>query len=195
MADEAAPGWDALEKHVQDRLGLEGEHVHWGSGTLPGQEGLYGVSAYAVQDVWLYLTFGLSELFEKESDDIEVSGWGIELTMRVPRTAPTPPAWPLPVLAQLGQHVFVNGAPFAPGHRAGGNGLSTDDPASALMGLAFAEDPQLGQIITPNGHVAFVTAVGVTASELERMRSTTTDAVLDELRANGPLLVTDPARS
>ena len=64
-----------------------------------------------------------------------------------------------------------------------------------VAGLAFAVAPQLGAIETPNGRVELLTAVGVTADELERMQSTSSAAVLAELGRITPLLVTDPART
>lgn len=62
--DDAAPGWDALEEHVRRSVAVpDGDPFHWGSGGLPGQDGIDGVSAYAEPCVWLYLTFELSELY------------------------------------------------------------------------------------------------------------------------------------
>ena len=60
--------------------------------------------------------------------------------------------------------------------------------------LVFATDPELDVIDTPLGRVEFVTVVGITADELPRLKATSTDAVLSELRQQSPLLVTDPAR-
>lgn len=194
VPDDSAPGWDAIAQHVSATLPDATESQHWGSATLPGQDGVQGISAYRSGELWLYLTFGLTELFVKESDDPEVSGWGFEITMRVPRVGEEPPSWPVTVLSQLGRYVFANSSPFAPGHRVGGGGLVTDDPASRLAGVALAPDPELAEVRTPNGRVSFLAAVGVTAAELELMRSTSTGEVLDGLRRTSPLLVTDPAR-
>lgn len=192
--DDDAPGWDALEAHLRRALG-DADPTHWAGDTLPGQEGLSGVSAYPADGHWLYVTFGLSELFAKQSDDADVSGWGIELTMRLPRDSHTPPEWPVGLLAQLGRYVYSTATPFAAGHRAGGDGLPTGDPNSRLAGVAFATDPQLAALATPNGRVEFLTAVGVTGQELERMRDSSTLEVLEGLQAVSPLLVTDPART
>lgn len=194
VSDDNAPGWDALAQHLNAALPDASECQHWGSHTLPGQDGVYGISAYHSGDFWLYLTFGLTELFGKAGDDPELSGWGFELTMRVPRSGELPPSWPVAVLSQLGQYVFANASPFASGHRVGSGGLATDSPASNLAGVAFAHDPELAEIRTPNGRVSFLTAVGVTADELERVRSTSTAEALEGLRHTSPLLVTDPVR-
>jgi hypothetical protein len=42
---------------------------------------------------WNAITYGMTELFGKDFDDSQVSGWGHELTMRVPRNAEQPPDW------------------------------------------------------------------------------------------------------
>jgi hypothetical protein len=36
---------------------------------LPGQDGIYGLSAYRSDGFWLLVTLGLTELFDKVSDD------------------------------------------------------------------------------------------------------------------------------
>jgi hypothetical protein len=46
---------------------------------------------------------------------------------------------------------------------------------------------------TPNGRLTFLQLVGVTAAEKERMVASSTSAVLAELAAANPLLVTDRA--
>src|SRR5688572_24481090 len=101
MAEGNAPGWDAIEATVRGQLDVDGAPLHWSTGVLPGQDGVYGTSAYRVPGSWFFVTFGLTELYEKESDDLAVSGWGFELTMRTPRPdgVQQPPQWPLTLLA------------------------------------------------------------------------------------------------
>jgi hypothetical protein len=43
-----------------------------------------GIRAYETPKGWHLVTFGLTELFAKESEDPRVSGWGYELTLRTP---------------------------------------------------------------------------------------------------------------
>lgn len=188
MTDEA-PGWDAIEAAV-NRIVPAQKPLHWGTNTLPGQDGIYGLSAYRVDDHWLLVTFGLTDLYTKDSDDPLLSGWGFELTMRVPVTEDMPPGWALQVLEQLGRYVFSSGRPFGDGHRMD-TGKSITGSSSRLTALAFVTDPQLSIIDTPHGAVRFLTVVGITADELARMKATTTAEVLAELP---PLLVTDSGR-
>jgi hypothetical protein len=142
------------------------------------------------------MTLGLTELFEKESEDVEVSGWGFELTMRLP-AAPAeeaPPAWALNLLSKLSEYVYSSSQPFAEGHRMSPGGPITGGPGTRLTALAFAPDPQLPPISTPNGSVDFLAVVGITAEELADMKSASTDAVLHRLREDDPLLRTDIGR-
>ncbi|MDG4783923.1 suppressor of fused domain protein [Micromonospora sp. WMMD961] len=191
VADEA-PGWAAIEAAVATRAGDQNP-LHWGTNSLPGQ-GLYGLSAYRSAGQWLLVTFGMTELFSKSSDDPDVSGWGYELTMRVPRDADEPPAWSLRLLERLADYVFTSGKPFAEGHRMDPGGPITGQANTRLRALTFVADPELPPINSPHGSARFLTVVGITANELDRMKATTTAEVLSELAECSPMLVTDPTR-
>lgn len=188
-----ALGWDAIEAAVTAVVG-EQEPLHWATENLPGQGGVYGLSAYRVDDHWLLVTYGLTELFGKDSDDPQVSGWGFELTMRVPATAAQPPSWPLRLLTQLGRYVFSTGNAFTSGHRLDPRGPITGSPDTRLTAVAMTNDPQLGPINTPYGTARFLAVVGITADELDRMKASSTATVLTELASRSPLLITDPDR-
>ena len=192
--DIDAPGWDAIEAAVEAVVPPQ-QPLHWGTGNLPGQDGLYGLSAYRAGEDWLLITFGLTELFGKESEDPECSGWGFELTMRIPaRDSVQPPPWALNLLQQLGKYVYSSGRWFEAGHRMQPGGPITGQPDTRLTAIAFAEDPQLGTIDTPHGKVQFLQVVGITDDELARMKAASTAEVLAELAATSPLLVTDVSR-
>ncbi|MFS8101931.1 suppressor of fused domain protein [Lentzea alba] len=186
--EDQTPGWDAIQSAVEATVPAQ-EPVHWGTNNLPGQ-GVYGLSAYRADDHWFLVTFGLTELFTKDSDDPAVSGFGIELTIRVP-PADTPPLWAPNLLMKLGDYVHSSGRVFAAGHRMDPGGPITGSPGTGLTALAFTEDPVLGTIDTPHGTVQFLTVVGITADELGQAKASSTADVLDNL---GPLLITDPAR-
>ena len=186
MDTDEAPGWDAIDAALAPLVGTV-EPAHWGTGTmLPDQDGIWGVSAYALDDHWLYVTYGLSELFTKVSDDPAVSGWGEELTFRHMRgREETAPGWPASLLARLGELVYERAQPLEPGRRIELNDRDDERPPA----IAFADDPQLEPITTPFGSLSFVTAVGVGDALLRRMRDLGTEAVLDAVRASNPLLV------
>ncbi len=182
---DEAPGWDAIDAALQPVVG-DREPFHWGTGTaLPDQDGLWGVSAYRMEHYWLFVTYGLSELFSKVSDDPTVSGWGEELTFRLVVDSDEPPQWAPRLMARLGQLVFEHKAPFLPGAR-----MEIPDAADGVPpALCWAEDPQLQGFKGPFGAVQFVATVGVSLTLLGEMRETSTASVLGALTSTNPLLV------
>jgi hypothetical protein len=123
--DDDAPGWDAITTHVEKFYPGQ-EPVHRAmAGTVFGSP-LEGLSAYRGPSWWYLVTYGLTELFTKESEDREWSGWGYEFTMRVP-LAPEPPDWPFGVLASLAKLTRNDGTVFGSGHR-----LQTGHPLAGL---------------------------------------------------------------
>ena len=103
--------------------------------------------------------------------------------MRVLRDAEQPPPWSLRLLERLADYVFISGSPFAEGHRMNPGGPITGQPDTRLQAVALAADPQLPSISSAFGAARFLTVVGITADELERMKATTTATVLHELAA------------
>ncbi|MEU8122420.1 suppressor of fused domain protein [Spirillospora sp. NPDC049024] len=66
--------------------------------------------------------------------------------------------------------------------------------APRFRAVAFTADPELPPIDSPFGSAQFLAVVGITVEEMERMKASTTAAVLSELAAHSPMLVTDPTR-
>ncbi|MGO8827487.1 MAG: suppressor of fused domain protein [Acidimicrobiales bacterium] len=182
---DEAPGWDLIDDAVAPIVGSSAP-FHWGTGTsLPDQGGLWGVSAYNCGSHWFFVTYGLSELFTKVTDDPEVSGWGEELTMRVLRQEDDPPQWAVKLLARLGELVFQRKTPFLPGGR-----LEMPDGGGEVPpALAWTEDPELSPAHGPFGSVQFVATIGVSIDTLARMRSETTGAVVETVKTENPLLL------
>lgn len=195
--DDKAPGWDAIDA-AADRLypGIKPYHVGYNPGVHFGS-GLQGCSAYAADGHWHYITYGLTELWDKdEGTDPAVSGWGFELTMRVIRQSGDgePPTWPFNLLGQVAKFVRNQDVLVEEGHRMDTRNSITGSPDSRLTVLAFTADPQLPAIATPNGRVFFLQLVGVTADELAQMKQSSTTEILRELSAGNPLLITYPGR-
>lgn len=204
--DEYAPGWDALDAVFEAAYpGQKPDHWKPNDVPLPAQDGVWGISGYRDEQTWFYVTYGLTDLFdlftkpdpsEVEPDAVTWSGFGFELTMRVRSDASTPPLWPVELLSKLGKYVYQTKSGFEHGHRLDPGGpITGGNPPTALSALAFADDPVLQPLDTPLGRVEFITVIGITADELARMKATTTDTVLADLRAKSPRLETDPART
>lgn len=196
MTDDTAPGWDAIDAALA-RIYPGVQPLHYGTVLkfmLGGPDPLDGVSFYPRDDHWHVIGYGMSELYAKESENLDESGWGFEFTFRVAR-APgedQPPMWAANFLQNLARYVFGSGNVFAPGHHVDLNGpISLSRPETAIRAAAFTVDPELGVIDTPHGRVVFLQVVGLTLAEHAVIEQWETGALLDALRPHLPLLVTD----
>lgn len=194
--DDTYPGWDAIDAALA-RIYPGVEPLHYGTMIkyrLGGPDPLDGVSLYLRDDHWHLVSYGMSELYTKETEDPAESGWGFEFTFRVAR-APgdeDPPVWAASLLQNLARYVFNSGNVFGPGHHLNLNGpISLARPDTAIQAAAFAEDPELGTIDTPHGRVVFLQVVGLTLEEYGVIERWDTARLLDVLRPRLPLLVTD----
>lgn len=125
---------------------------------------------------WHYVTYGLSELFEKSSPHADISGFGFELGLRLPRAADEarPPTWPLALLQGVGHYVMSGHGELDSGHVVDLGGpldarRNADTASTELEGVVCVPDPQLGKVDTPFGSVLFLLLVGLTRDELEVM--------------------------
>ncbi|GAA4876925.1 hypothetical protein GCM10023310_65930 [Paenibacillus vulneris] len=202
MENEASTaGWDAID-HALSKIYGDQEPKHYGtilSYALGGQDPLDGISVYksdSPQPHWHFVTYGFSELYEKESDIPDESGYGFELTLRLSRTEEEeePPAWALNLLQNMGRYVFKSGNIFKSGDYLDANGPICLGADTDLTALAFVEDPELLAIHTPNGRVEFIQMVGITADELEAMQTWNTLGVLSESLPYIPQYMTDLGR-
>ncbi|WP_054955172.1 suppressor of fused domain protein [Paenibacillus dakarensis] len=202
MTDEVnTTGWDAIEEEVTKLYG-EQEPKHYGTAIpymLGGQDPLDGLSAYKAESPsphWHIVTFGFSELYEKELENPDYSGYGFELTFRVARQMDEeePPAWALNLLQNMGRYVFNSGNVFASGDYLDANGPICLGADTQLTALAFIPDPELEPIHTPNGRVEFLQMVGITEDELEAMKTWNTRGVLEAGKAEIPGYITDLSR-
>ncbi|MBW4080895.1 suppressor of fused domain protein [Paenibacillus sp. S150] len=203
MSEEEAnaAGWDAIDEAL-GRLYGEQEFKHYGTAIpymLGGPDPLNGISVYEVSGPlphWHFVTYGFSELYEKETEDPEHSGYGFELTFRLfkPATEEEPPAWALNLLQNLGRYVFNSGNVFRSGDYMDANGPIALETDTMLTALAFIGDPQLPVLDTPNGRVEFIQVVGITNDELLAMQVWNTLGVLAEMAEHMPLYISDLQR-
>jgi hypothetical protein len=191
---------DAIAEKLAAVYGSQ-EPKHWGTVmrySEGGPDPLDGISAYRAENPphWHFVTFGFSELYEKKSQDREVSGWGFELSFRVKRghDKEAPPEWPLPLLQKLARYVFSNKTPFDHEHYIRWGGPITTLELTKLEALIFAIDPLLGEINTANGRLKFLAAVAITAEEHEFAASQGPERLLPRLLKQNPLGVIDLKR-
>ncbi|MCB9587417.1 MAG: suppressor of fused domain protein [Polyangiaceae bacterium] len=199
-ADES-PGWAAIDAALKPIYG-EQEPRHMAPMLPPmlgGSDPLHGISAYRSgfggTPHWHFVTYGYTELWQKESEDPEYSGFGFEMTMRVVDASDEPPMWVFNLLQNVARYVFRTGNVFAVGHSVPANGPIHDGTDTALVAAVFAEDPQLPPISTPNGDVEFLQLVGLTQDEYDAAREWDADKLLELARPRNPALVTDEHRT
>jgi hypothetical protein len=196
------PGWDAIDAALRDKYG-EQEPKHYAPpvpAAFGGSDRLSGISVFQHPEPaphWHFVTYGFSELFEKEWESQDVSGFGFELTFRL-RTAgfdEPPPTWALNFLQNLARYVFSSGNGFDSGHYMDLNGPIAVDAETKIRAIAFVRDPELGQIETTNGSVDFLQVIGITLDELLAAKTWDTPQFLDTILPLLPLWITDLERA
>ena len=203
MSDETElnqAGFDAIAE-VMHRLYPDQDGLYYGTiipYTLGGGDPLDGVEIWKSEHSiphWHYVTYVFTELYEKESEDPEVSGYGFELTFRLKRgKEKQPPTWPVSLLQNLARYVFSSGNAFGPGHHMNANGPIALETDTQLTALGFRTDPELGELDTPNGHFMFLQVVGLTEDEMDAMMCWNGEKFLVELERQIPLCITDLSR-
>jgi hypothetical protein len=202
--DDSAPGWDAIDDALKSVYGNQ-IPLHWGTAipySLGGPDPLDGISAYISDQGNVhhlhFVTYGYSTLYyDEDSVGGEYSGFGFEMTLRLACPRPAPPDhesnWVCNFLENLARYVFNSKKFFAPGHWIPANGPIKADSKTDIVGLVFAEDPDLPAIETPHGRVEFVQGFGATQAEINDLiaKKRTATAILEEHRRLNPLLITD----
>ncbi len=192
------PGWDAIDDALEKVYGDQ-EPKHYRpliSYILGGNDPLDGISVYTAKEParhWHFVTYGFSELYEKELEDKQTSGFGFELTFRLLKEEgeKEPPAWASNLLQNLARYVFNSGNVFKNGDYLDANGPICQDADTALTALAFIIDPDLPEIETVHGKMEFIQLVGTTAEELEAMQIWNTIGVLHAGSKHMPKYMTD----
>lgn len=138
---------------------------------------------------WHYVTYGLSELGAKVSDDPKHSGFGIELTLRLVDDNDTPPTWPINLLRWLAGTVHRDKNPFDEGHSMPLMLHMLDAYSHGTEGVGFVLDSKLSTVKTSNGDVKFLQVVPLTADEYTLMGRWDAVKVFDEMRALEPGLL------
>lgn len=175
-------GWRAIEEAFLKLYPGQDNPKHYGvliSWELGGPDPLRGMSAYDGGDYWHCVSFGMSELYEKQSEDKEYSGYGMEFTMRLKKgygASDTDEENELRcvfgIFQSIARMTFNNGELFLPNewiYTGQKDGMDYRQQ-SKLTGFITLLDPELGAIDTPNGKVEFVEFVGCTDAELLQIK-------------------------
>lgn len=196
--EDDAPGWDAIDNALNALYPTQ-EPQHYGTlikYQLGGPDPLDGISVYRNDDHLHLVSYGFSNLYyDEETVGKEHSGFGFELTMRLPLSE-NEPYWAMNVMQNLARYIFESGKWFEAGQYISGQGSIKQETDSAITSLALQHDPQLAAIDTPHGRVEFLQLYGITAAELERVISEKSALpLLAEQQQRNPLLITHLDRS
>lgn len=173
-----AIGWQAIEREFlrvypgQDNPKHYATIMRWIFG---GNDPLDGISVYDGGDYWHFISFGLTEIYEKESDTAEISGYGYELTFKLKKDDYEDEEAEIRnvcgILQMIARLTFTRGEIFQPFEYIY-TGQTTGIDAkqkSNLTGFITVKDPTVETIDTPNGKVVFIELIGMTDSELKSL--------------------------
>lgn len=173
-------GWKAIEKAFLEVYPGQSNPKHYGvliSWRLGGDDPLDGISIYDGGDYWHFVTFGLSELYEKETDYPEYSGYGMEFTLRLKKGCYEDEEKELcgicGILQQIARITFNSGELFNPyEYLYTGQKTGVDvRQLSQITGFITVPDTKVAGIDTPNGRLNFVEFIGATDAELIKLKN------------------------
>lgn len=174
-----AAGWDAIVDAFEELYPGQNDPRHYGvliPWSLGGKDPLDGISIYDGGDYWHFVSFGLSELYEKESENLEYSGFGIELTLKLKKGSydeASELASICGIFQQIARIIFNNGEMFYPyEYLYTGQTQGIDSQGkSNITGFITVPEPKKELINTPNGKVELLEFIGVTDTELQAVMS------------------------
>ena len=175
-----AIGWDAIDEEVkrvypgQDNPKHYAAMIKWRFG---GPDPLDGISVYDGGDYWHFVTYGLSELYEKESSDKEWSGFGMEFTFKLKKDENVDEEQEIKcvcgLLQQIARITFKSGELFQPFeylYTGQTDGIDSRR-VSNITGFITIPDTQFKTLETKNGRVDFVEFIGATNDELVAIKN------------------------
>lgn len=178
IAEPSAMGWDAITAEFERIYPDQTNPKHYGTlikWALGGKDPLDGISIYDGGDYWHFVTYGMTELYEKEEDNDEISGFGYEMTFKLKKDNYADEEGELKcicgILQAIARITFNNSEIFQPfeflytGQTTGIDAYQK----SNITGFICVPDTSVNTIDTPNGRVAFLTFIGMTDAELKTL--------------------------
>ena len=171
--DDSAPGWEAIDAEFNRIYPDQSNPLHYGTVIkymLGGPDPLDGISVYDAGEFWHFVSYGLSELYTKESEDPEYSGYGIELTFKLKKSNNDEEEIKngCGLLQYVARYIFQTGKVVLPEeyiYTKQTEGIDAQQKSN-LTGFLTAADDLADTIDTPHGKVEIVTLIGATDAEL-----------------------------
>ena len=176
----SAQGWDAITNECERVYPNQKNPKHYGTlinWKFGGNDPLEGISIYDGGDYWHFVTYGLSELYEKETENNDISGYGMEFTFKLKKDNYKNEEAEIKcicgILQTIARITFTKGEVFhAYEYLNTGQTQGIDtEMKSNITGFITIPDNRLNPINTPNGKVDFVEFIGATDSELIALKN------------------------
>lgn len=172
-------GWDFIDEVFDNLYPNQKNPKHYAPKVpwdLGGNEPLDGISIYDGGEYWHFITYGLSELYEKVSDDKEYSGYGMEFTFKLKKDGLLEEKEISNIynyLQAIARITFTNGTLFEQYQSLClGKNIGIDvNKKSKITDFIMVPDSKCAGIDTPYGRVNFVCFVGVTNNEITAKRN------------------------
>ena len=173
-------GMDAIDKEVNRVYPNESLYtnyvpmIRW---DLGGPDPLDKVTIYDGGDYYKYVSYGLTELYDKESKDQTKSGFGMEFTFKLKKDSYKDEEGELKnvvgVLQTLAKGTIVDGEIFKPYEfvYTSQTEVMDTEQKSNISGFIIVPDKELQSLDTPYGRVDFLALIGITAEELQAIRN------------------------
>ena len=171
-------GWDAITEEFERIYPEQKEPKHYGTlidWQFGGNDPLRGISIYDGGDCWHFVSYGLTELYEKESEVKEISGYGFEFTFRLKKDKYENEEGEIKCICSIFQAIarmtFTKGSIFRPYefiYTGQTTGIDTQQKSN-ITGFITIPDVKANPLDTPNGKMEFVELIGVTDKELKAL--------------------------
>lgn len=198
--EDWAPGWDAIEAAFE-KLYPDQKPVHYGTemnerAMFGGDQYLDGYSIYESPHGYKHIvTFGMTELYAEEAAfGGEWNKWGYEMTIKLAEKENQDCVWALDMFSNLALYTYTQKRYFEPFQYVAGNGSSIClNRESQITALLIVPDTELPPIDTVYGKTEFIQLVGITESELSKLKEDSENARLlyKLMKEENPYLITD----
>ena len=179
-AEVSTVGWDAIDAEFLRVYPGQTKPLHYGTMVkwiFGGNDPLDGISIYDGGDFYHFVTYGLTELYEKQSRNTELSGYGYEMTLKLKKEGLEDEEAEIKnvcgILQTIARITFTKNECFFPNeyiYTGQTEGMDAKQK-SQLTGFIVITDPTVETLETFNGRVEFRELVGVTDAELKSLMS------------------------
>ena len=188
-------GWDAITETFNKLYPDQKNPLHYAAmikWRFGGNDPLDGISIYDGGDYWHFVTYGLSELHEKVSENTEYSGYGMEFTLKLKKDNYADEEAELKgicgILQTIARATFSSGEIFRPYeylYTGQTEGMDVNKKSN-ITGFITIPDEKAGIIDTVNGKVEFIQFIGVTDNELKAIQNkeTTVKELYEKLNSD-----------